>query len=55
MDPATGAYVLPALLAGTYDVRAAAAGYQDSTRAGITVTAGADTPNIDFELVPSGN
>lgn len=54
-DPATGAYVLPALLAGTYDVRAEAVGYEDSTRTGITVTADADTPNIDFELVPSGN
>ena len=43
-DPATGAYVLPALLAGTYDVRAEAVGYEDSTRTGIPVTAGADTP-----------
>ncbi len=54
-DPATGAYVLPALLAGTYDVSAAAVGYEESTRTGITVTAGADTPHVDFELVPSGD
>ncbi len=54
-DPATGGYMLPALLAGTYDVRAEAVGYEDSTKAGITVTAGADTPDVDFELVPSGD
>ena len=54
-DPATGAYVLPALLAGVYDVRAGAAGYQDSTKTGVTVTAGADTPHIDFDLVPSSD
>jgi hypothetical protein len=53
-DPATGAYVLPALLAGTYDVGADAAGYLASTRSGITVTAGADTPDVNFVLVPSG-
>ncbi|MBP2681174.1 MAG: hypothetical protein H6Q78_1037 [Candidatus Krumholzibacteriota bacterium] len=54
-DPVSGAYVLQAVLAGTYDVRAEAVGYQDSTRTGITVTAGADTPDVDFELAPSGN
>ncbi len=54
-DPATGAYVLPALLAGTYDVRAGAVGYEDSTKTGIIVTAGAETPNIDFDLVPTGD
>ncbi len=54
-DPATGAYVLSALLAGAYDVRAEAVGYEDSTRTGVSVTAGTDTPNVNFELVPSGN
>jgi hypothetical protein len=47
--------MLQALLAGTYDVRAEAAGYDSSTRPGIVVTAGADTPDIDFELMPSGD
>jgi len=51
-DPDTGGYVLQALLAGTYDVMAAAEGYVDSTRTGITVDAGANTPGIDFDLVP---
>ena len=54
-DPVTGAYLLRALLAGTYDVRAGAVGYEDSTRSGIIVTAGMNTPNVDFELVPSGD
>lgn len=51
-DPVTGGYVLQALLAGTYDVMAHAEGYVDSTRTGIAVTAGADTPDVDFDLVP---
>jgi hypothetical protein len=54
-DPVTGGYVLRALLAGIYDVRAEAAGYADSTRTGISVTAGANTPDVNFELVPSGD
>lgn len=54
-DPVTGGYVLPALLAGIYDVRAEAVGYEDSTRTGIAVTAGADTPHVDFELRPSSD
>lgn len=54
-DPVTGDYVLPALPAGTYDVRAEAVGYQAFTRNGIVVTAGANTPDVDFELVPSGD
>ena len=53
-DTLTGEYVLQALLAGTYDVRAEAAGYDDSLKTGITVTAGSDTPDVDFELVSSG-
>lgn len=53
-DPDTGAYMLQALLAGSYDVRAEAPGYVDSTRTGISVTAGANTPNVDFALVPTG-
>ena len=54
VDPVTGEYVLQALLAGIYDVRASAVGYVDSTRTGIAVTAGVNTPNVDFELIPSG-
>ena len=38
-----------------YDVRAEAAGYADSTRTGIPVAAGANTPDVNFELVPSGD
>ncbi|MDH3217713.1 MAG: DUF4382 domain-containing protein, partial [Candidatus Krumholzibacteria bacterium] len=54
-DPTTGEYVLPALLAGTYNVGAEAVGYLASTRSGVSVTAGADTPDVDFELVPTSN
>lgn len=54
-DPATGGYVLQALPAGTYDVRAEAAGYEAFTRTGVTVTVGDDTPGVDFELVPLSN
>lgn len=53
-DPITGDYVLQALLAGIYDVRASAVGYADSTRTGIAVTAGVNTPDVDFELIPLG-
>lgn len=53
-DPVTGEYVLQALLAGIYDVRASAVGYADSTKTGVAVTAGVNTPDVDFELVPSG-
>ena len=53
-DPVTGGYVLQALLAGTYDVRAEAEGYEAATITGIPVVAGADKPNIDFELAPIG-
>ena len=53
-DPITGEYVLQALLAGIYDVRASAVGYADSTRTGIAVTAGVNTTDVDFELIPSG-
>jgi hypothetical protein len=54
VDPVTGEYVLQALLAGIYDVRASAVGYADSARTGIAVTAGLNTPDVDFELIPSG-
>jgi hypothetical protein len=54
-DSLSGEYVLQALLAGMYDIRAEAEGYADSTRTGITVIAGEDTPNVDFELVPIGD
>lgn len=51
-DSLTGHYVLQALLAGAYDVRAEAAGYQDSTRTSVTVNAGENTSGVDFELMP---
>jgi len=51
-DSLSGEYVIQALLEGTYDIRAEAEGYQDSTVTGVTVTAGTDTPDIDFELDP---
>ncbi len=54
VDPVTGDYVLQALLAGIYDVRASAVGYVDSTRTGIAVTAGVNTQDVDFGLIPSG-
>jgi len=54
VDPVTGGYVLQALLAGIYDVRASAVGYADSTRTGIAVTAGVNTPDVNFALIPSG-
>ena len=53
-DPVTGEYVMHSLLEGIYDVRASAVGYADSTRTGIEVTAGVNTPDVDFELIPSG-
>lgn len=54
-DPATGEYVLSVLPAGTYDVSSDAVGYMTATRSGISVTAGSRTPDVDFELVLSGN
>jgi len=51
-DPVTGAYLLPGLPTGVYNVRAEAAGDADSTRTGIAVTAGANTSGVDFELMP---
>jgi hypothetical protein len=49
-DPLTGGYMLQALLAGTYDVRADAAGYVAAVQAGIAVVAGQDTSGVDFTL-----
>jgi hypothetical protein len=54
-DPASGDYLLQTLMAGTYDVSADAVGYAAETRSGITVTAGSNTPGVDFELAPSSN
>jgi len=54
-DSVSGHYVLQALLESSYDVRAEAEGYQDSTITGVTVTAGENTPDIDFELIPASN
>lgn len=51
-DSISGEYVLQALMEGTYDIRAEAESYQDSTITGVSVTAGTDTPDIDFELEP---
>ncbi|MFO7769542.1 MAG: DUF4382 domain-containing protein [bacterium] len=53
-DDETGEYVIQALLAGTYDIRAEAEGYEESLQTGIEVSAGEDTPDVDFELTSSG-
>lgn len=52
VDDATGEYVIQALLEGTYDVRAEAAGYDTSRTNDVEVVAGEDTPDIDFTLEP---
>ncbi len=54
-DSTTGEYLLQALIEGAYDIRAEAEGYQDSTRTDISVSAGSNTADINFELVPSGD
>jgi hypothetical protein len=51
-DPVTGGYVLQALLAGTYDVRADATGYEAAVVTGIEVVAGQNVADVDFVLVP---
>ncbi len=50
-DPIMGGYVLHALLAGTYDLRIDAAGYETATRDGIVVVAGQNVADIDVVLV----
>jgi hypothetical protein len=50
VEPATGEYVIGALLAGSYDVTAMAPGYVDQTLTDIDVVAGADTTGVDFTL-----
>jgi hypothetical protein len=50
VEPATGEYVIGALLAGSYEVTAMAPGYLDQTLTGIDVIAGADTTGVDFTL-----
>jgi hypothetical protein len=47
-----GAYVLHALLAGTYDVEASAGGYESARTEEVDVQAGEDTGNVDFTLTP---
>ena len=54
VDEETGDYVLPALLAGSYDLEAVAEGYVTGTEAGVTVTAQADTGDHDFVLIADG-
>ncbi|RKZ10955.1 hypothetical protein DRQ32_06635 [bacterium] len=50
VEPATGEYVIGALLAGSYDVTAMAPGYLNQTITDIGVIAGADTTGVDFTL-----
>jgi thermitase len=45
-----GNYQLANLAAGTYDVRAAATGYQTQTRAAVVINAGQTTTGINFSL-----
>jgi hypothetical protein len=47
-----GAYVLHALLAGTYDVEASAAGYDAVRTENVDVQAGENTGDVDFVLTP---
>ncbi len=51
----SGDYVLPALLAGSYDLEAVAEGYVTGTEAGITVTAQLDSGDNDFVLTVGGD
>ncbi len=53
-DNVTGAFVLQALLEGSYDIIAGAPGYASAVVENVAVTAGADTPDIDFTLTPEG-
>ena len=53
-DTLTGEYVLQALLEGTYDLEAAAEGFNPATEASVAVTAGQDNPDHDFTLTESG-
>jgi hypothetical protein len=48
----SGAYVLQALLAGTYDVEATAAGYNAARIEDVDVYAEQDTGEVDFVLTP---
>ncbi len=52
-DTLTGEYVLQALLEGTYDLEAAAGGFDPATEAGVSVVAGQDNPDHDFTLTES--
>ncbi|HKI85042.1 MAG TPA: carboxypeptidase-like regulatory domain-containing protein, partial [Candidatus Krumholzibacteria bacterium] len=51
VDAVSGAYMLRPLHAGSWDVTAFAAGYQDSTKTGIMVQAGVENSGNDFTLV----
>ena len=48
-----GVYMLQALLAGTYDVEATAAGYDSVRIEDVEVQAGQNTGDVDFTLTPS--
>ncbi len=54
VDSLTGDYVLPALLAGSYDLEAVAEEYVTGTEAGVTVIAQTDSGDHDFVLATGG-
>jgi uncharacterized protein DUF4382 len=51
-DTLTGAYTLPWLVPGTYDVGAKAAGFQSATVTGVVVGNAQHVTGVDFTLVP---
>ena len=50
MNSSTGAYTLSGVPAGTYSVTASATGYTSQTITGVVVTAGTNTPGVNFTL-----
>jgi len=54
VDNVTGGFVIQALLEGTYDIVTEAPGYEPGLTEDVSVTAGADTADIDFVLTPEG-
>ncbi len=50
VDETTGRFAAMALLEGSYDVQVVADGFEVASRAGVTVSAGAETGGLDFTL-----
>ena len=50
INSSTGAYTLSGVPAGTYSVTASATGYTSQTITGVVVTAGTNTPGVNFTL-----